>query len=489
MTDWTEPRRFTARLMNRDEATKMLDSGKNEGVAVLRAAVFGIPDTEIAVGNDAKQVIDRGAFAAWIASTDFSTNPVPMFLDHGDAMLHGYALAEKKIGYSDNFRETENGLEYMAHYNLRTQRGHDAFADLVHDPRGTQVSFRAPIGGEVIEMGEDDYEHVIRFPSVDEVSQVGFGAQHAAGLVGGVAVRAAISSHTTETSDSAWSGSSNKSNCPNTSGALRKAFAWVDSSGDATAKASYKFIHHFVSSDGSVGAASTRACSSGIAVLNGGRGGTVIPASDKTGVYRHLAKHLKDAGAENVAPLRRESPDEEGAVLGTAKVKIVTDISQLEHALAQLHGSEKPTEEEFRGWLEDGEFREAVTGWLGMANSPPASDPGNAPVGAISDATANTNVSANVITSSTTVPNGTQTITYPTTGSGASGDWVGSLAPARAAKPTVEDLQEWIEDEDFMRTLRTVIRTNKDFAEEILPHIEATLAENPLVLLFKGLAG
>ena len=75
---------------------------------------------------------------------------------------------------------------------------------------------------------------------------------------------------------------------------LRKVFAWVDPK-NPTQSAS-KFPHHFVSSGGEVGAASTVACSSGIGILNGAHSGANIPPGDRQGVYSHLAKHLKDAG-------------------------------------------------------------------------------------------------------------------------------------------------------------------------------------------------
>lgn len=78
----------------------------------------------------------------------------------------------------------------------------------------------------------------------------------------------------------------------------RSAFAWVDPDADATTKAAYRFIHHDVSADGTVGAANVRACLAGITVLNGARGGTTIPDGDRAGVYAHLAKHLSDAGLE-----------------------------------------------------------------------------------------------------------------------------------------------------------------------------------------------
>ena len=90
----------------------------------------------------------------------------------------------------------------------------------------------------------------------------------------------------------------------------RSAFAWVDPAGDDTTKAAYRFIHHDVADDGTVGAANVRACLAGITVLNGARGGTTIPDADRAGVYAHLSKHLTDAGLE--APdLKNEDADVE----------------------------------------------------------------------------------------------------------------------------------------------------------------------------------
>src|SRR5262247_3217444 len=92
--------------------------------------------------------------------------------------------------------------------------------------------------------------------------------------------RSAIPSHTTATSDAAWDGPANEARLSNDAGraTYRRAYAWVDPDKDPDTKAAYRFIHHEVSGDGAVGAASTSACSTGIGVLNGGRGGTTIPS-------------------------------------------------------------------------------------------------------------------------------------------------------------------------------------------------------------------
>lgn len=113
-------------------------------------------------------------------------------------------------------------------------------------------------------------------------------------------LRKALPVHHTPTSDGAWDGPKAKANLRNdeTAAYYKKAFAWVDPDGDPDVKASYKFIHHEVSSDGTIGAANLRACSSSIGILNGGRGGANIPSEDKKPVWNHVAAHIRDADME-----------------------------------------------------------------------------------------------------------------------------------------------------------------------------------------------
>jgi len=119
--------------------------------------------------------------------------------------------------------------------------------------------------------------------------------------------KAAIPPHETATTDGEWDTAA-RSRLPNERNALRQAHAWVDGALDADLKTSYKFFHHEVAANGTVGAANTRVATSGIGVLNGGRGGTNIPDADKPGVWRHLAKHLKDAGIDEVPALKDVAP-------------------------------------------------------------------------------------------------------------------------------------------------------------------------------------
>ena len=112
--------------------------------------------------------------------------------------------------------------------------------------------------------------------------------------------RKAIAVHHTATSTGSWDGPKAEANLrlDESESYYRNAFAWQDPDGDPTNKGSYKFIHHEVSADGTIGAANVKACQTGIAVLNGARGGTTIPAADRKGVWNHLAAHIRDAGLE-----------------------------------------------------------------------------------------------------------------------------------------------------------------------------------------------
>ena len=108
-----------------------------------------------------------------------------------------------------------------------------------------------------------------------------------------------IRSHATATSTKAWRGPQMETKLGDAPAkVLKKAYAWVDPDGDPDVKASYKFIHHEVDRDGSVGAANVKACTSGIGVLNGARGGANVPVRDRKGIHAHLARHLRDAGEE-----------------------------------------------------------------------------------------------------------------------------------------------------------------------------------------------
>lgn len=110
----------------------------------------------------------------------------------------------------------------------------------------------------------------------------------------------AIAIHHTATSDKSWDGpkTETKVRSGENKSYYYKIYAWEDPNGDPSVKNTYKFIHHEVDDNGNPGAANIKACTTGIAILNGARGGTNIPDDDYEGVWRHLAAHLQDAGLE-----------------------------------------------------------------------------------------------------------------------------------------------------------------------------------------------
>lgn len=75
-----------------------------------------------------------------------------------------------------------------------------------------------------------------------------------------------------------------------------KIFAYHTPGTDGTRKTHYTFIHHFISEDGQPGAAAYSELKSEMAILNGGRGGTILRGEDRKAVYNHLARHYRDFG-------------------------------------------------------------------------------------------------------------------------------------------------------------------------------------------------
>jgi HK97 family phage prohead protease len=135
----------------------------------------------------------------------------------------------------------------------------------------------------------------------------------------------AIKVHHTETSESSWDGPANEARLKNdgSESYYRKAYAWQDPEGDPETKSAYKFINHEVDGSGNIGPANVKACQTGIAVLNGARGGTKIPEADRQGVYNHLAAHLKDADVE--PPELREKPSGIETRFLPAEMRVASD--------------------------------------------------------------------------------------------------------------------------------------------------------------------
>ncbi|MGH9250129.1 MAG: HK97 family phage prohead protease [Acidimicrobiales bacterium] len=181
-------------------------------------------------------------------------------------------------------------------------------------------------GYEIVdaEMGEMDGQRVRFLKQVDvyEVSHVLRGAGVGTGTLAAkdgpgtdqivpvkekpveVEYKAAIRPHGTPVTARAWDGTAVVSAIADDASVsdLRSVYAWVDSNGDPEAKTNYRFPHHH----GPGGPANVRALVTGIAVLNGARGGTTIPDGDRKAVYNHLASHLRDDDRE--PPELKEKP-------------------------------------------------------------------------------------------------------------------------------------------------------------------------------------
>jgi HK97 family phage prohead protease len=116
-----------------------------------------------------------------------------------------------------------------------------------------------------------------------------------------VEAKGAVSPHRASVSEGSWDSSVHERRVLTGQPAsyYRKVYAWQDPEGDSSTKAGWRFIHHEVAGDGTPGPANLRALSSAIGVLNGARGGTTIPASDRAAVYSHLQSHF---------PSDREAP-------------------------------------------------------------------------------------------------------------------------------------------------------------------------------------
>jgi HK97 family phage prohead protease len=130
--------------------------------------------------------------------------------------------------------------------------------------------------------------------------------------VGGV--KGAISSHSTSTdSESGWDAGAARRNIPDeaTASTYKQVFAYQDPEADPDTVGAYKFPHHNVSSDGKVGPANIAACSTGVGILNGGRGGADVTGDERQGIYNHLARHMSDAGiaSEDIPTLKYRRPD------------------------------------------------------------------------------------------------------------------------------------------------------------------------------------
>lgn len=325
------------------KATSVEDPTLSDGQFIALASVFGNVD---AVGD----VVAPGAFTddlkAWAASGD----SMPIYWGH---QFHDPHL---NVGWVLNAEETDQGLQVKGQLDLDNPVPEAAAKArqvhrLIKGRRVRSMSFAYDVEDAAPAKVDGQPVTELRKLRVHEVSVVQVPANPEA-LIGAAkhqdpgitydelrrlltppepdAVKKALPSHSTATSEGTWDGPANEARLSNDAGAAtyRRAYAWVDPNGDQNTKAAYRFIHHEVAADGTVGAANVKAAITGIGVLNGGMGGTTIPDADRAGVHAHLARHITDAGMDP-PPLKASPPVNKGGWLppGTVVVKAGRTLS------------------------------------------------------------------------------------------------------------------------------------------------------------------
>jgi len=313
------------------------DDGLNEGEYRAVVSVFGNVDS---MGD----IVLSGAFSETLDEWKRSGNPIPIYWSH---QMHD---PDYNIGHVVDATETDVGLEVHGKLDLDSPKAKQVYR-LLKGRRVTQQSFAYDIiDGGPSEDDPDVFE--LRTLRIFEVGPTPIGANQETTVL---AVKSAISPHATSTVDEAWDGPANEARLSNDAGSAtyRKAYAWSDPDGDADAKASYKFLHHNIAEDGSVGAANVRGCIAGIAVLNGSRGGADIPDADRDGVYRHLAKHLSDADMEPPPLKSTSTPTKSGRAISaknekalrSAREQLDAAASAIDDVLAALDGETNDDQE------------------------------------------------------------------------------------------------------------------------------------------------
>lgn len=238
----------------------------------------------------------------------FPTKDVPMSGYGHSSWSGGLPVGKGKIA------EAGEWAIFAGRFFLDTAAGRETYETVkgMAELQEWSYGYNLPLAPVGYEFGTHDGQDVrfLKELEVFEVSPVLIGAGIGTRTLDIKSRKSAIASHSTATSDGPWDAAENEANLSNDAGAavFRSAAAWIDVEADPDTKAAYKFWHHEVSAAGRVGAANLVACSSSIAVLNDGRGGADIPDSDREGVWRHDARHLRD-GDREPPELRSLIPD------------------------------------------------------------------------------------------------------------------------------------------------------------------------------------
>ncbi len=261
---------------------------------------------ETKLGVELKELDDKGAGLARIATLNVVDSDGDLTIPGAFGEQHAMVLPSHNWGSVPlgKARIFEQGDDALASFqlNLETAAGrewHSALKFDIADGKPLQEwSYGFSITDEGTEVRDEQPIRILKGLNVHEVSPVVLGSGVGTGTLSIKAGdKRATPTHSTATQTRVWDGPANRRRTRSGEEAsyYNVIFAWRDPAGDVAIKATWRFIHHFVDGAGNPGAASTRASSLGIGILNGARGGTTIPDGDRRGVWNHLAKHLRDA--------------------------------------------------------------------------------------------------------------------------------------------------------------------------------------------------
>lgn len=267
------------------------EHGLAEGEVEALVSVFGNVDLQ------GDRVVP-GAFTSWLADLKSRGRRYPVVFSHQHDNLDAY------VGEIKDAQEREEGLWVKAQLDLEEPAGRKIFKLL----KGDRLSGWSFAYDTLDEAPDEDGTNLLKSLWVHEVGPCLMPANP---LAQTLAVKSAIGAQGTATVDSTWDAGTNVRHLKLDQPAsyYRRMYAWQDPNGDPTKENTYKFPHHMVSADGTIGAANVHACLNGIEILDGARGGAKIPEADRHGVYNHLAKHLRDADHE-VPPLKATRPSQ-----------------------------------------------------------------------------------------------------------------------------------------------------------------------------------
>lgn len=296
----------------------------------------------------------EGGVSGWLLEVMPTGGTASVMVMPGEASVVVAAGSAEAAVVSDNMdaqdSSTEASMPAIPENGLAELERAAALADKVKEALG----LLATMGGEVFADGNPE-------PVVEvEGSEVEVAAT--------TDEFTAIMSHSTGFSDDPWDGTAEEARVtsPNDEQYFANVYAWRDDEADTSVKAAYRFIHHFVGADGTPGAASTTACSTGIGVLNGARGGTTIPEADRQGVYDHMARHLREADREPPMLLSAEAYE---AALADANATLAAELADEASPLVGLSDDDLITELA-RRWASD------LVGRLGGDEAAAAEDTG-----------------------------------------------------------------------------------------------------------------